>query len=87
MKRRFGVLFSLALFAFGAQAETFTVEDIRLEGIQRVEPGVALRYFAIDSGEQVDSTELASATRRLFKTGYFEDIQLERGRRRAGITG
>ncbi|MBN3564141.1 outer membrane protein assembly factor BamA [Aliamphritea spongicola] len=78
MKRRFGVLFSLALFAFGAQAETFTVEDIRLEGIQRVEPGVALRYFAIDSGEQVDSAELASATRRLFKTGYFEDIQLER---------
>ena len=78
MKRRFGVLFSLALFAFSAQAETFTVEDIRLEGIQRVEPGVALRYFAIDSGEQVDSAELASATRRLFKTGYFEDIQLER---------
>lgn len=78
MKRRFGVLFSLALLAFSAQAETFKVEDIRLEGIQRVEPGLALRYFSVSSGEEVDSADLASATRRLFKTGYFEDIQLER---------
>ena len=78
MKRRFGVLFSLVLLAFGTQAETFKVEDIRLEGIQRVEPGLALRYFSIASGEEVDSADLASATRRLFKTGYFDDIQLER---------
>ena len=78
MKRRFGVLFSLALFAFNVQAETFTVEDIRLEGIQRVDPGLALRNFSIASGEEVDEAELATAVRRLFKTGNFEDVQLER---------
>lgn len=78
MKIRLGLLFSLALLTSVAQAESFQVKDVRLEGLQRVEPGLVLRNFDVDSGDLVDQSSLASATRRVFKTGYFDDIQIAR---------
>ncbi|MEH6575847.1 MAG: outer membrane protein assembly factor BamA [Amphritea sp.] len=78
MKIRFGLLFSLILMSTTAQAESFQAQDVRLEGLQRVEPGVVLRNFDIDSGETVDQASLAAATRRVFKTGYFDDIKITR---------
>ena len=77
MKIRFGLLFTL-LLSVAAQAESFRVQDVRLEGLERVEPGLVLRNFDIDSGEQVDQSAIAAATRRVFKTGYFDDIRVAR---------
>lgn len=77
---RFGFLalvFGLCLSA-QVQAETFTVSDIRLEGLQRVSAGTVFEAFPVSSGEQVDSKTLALATRKLFKMGLFDDIKLLR---------
>jgi outer membrane protein insertion porin family len=78
MKIRIGLLFTLALLSSFTWAQSFTVEDVRLEGLQRVEPGLVLRNFDIDSGQSVDQGTLAEATRRVFRTGYFDDIQIAR---------
>ncbi|GGK66219.1 outer membrane protein assembly factor BamA [Amphritea balenae] len=78
MKIRFGLLFSLALFSSVAVAQTFTVQDVRLEGLQRVEPGLVLRNFDIDSGQDIDQRDIAEATRRVFRTGYFDDVSIGR---------
>ncbi|WP_290702962.1 outer membrane protein assembly factor BamA [Amphritea sp.] len=78
MKIRIGLIFSLALLSSIAWAQSFTVEDVRLEGLQRVEPGLVLRNFDVDSGQSVDQKALAEATRRVFRTGYFDDIQIAR---------
>lgn len=78
MKIRFGLLLSLALLSATAQADSFQVTDVRLEGLQRVEPGLVLRNFDVDTGDTVDQSSLAAATRRVFKTGYFDDIQIDR---------
>ena len=78
MKIRFGLLFSLALFSSVAVAQTFTVQDVRLEGLQRVEPGLVLRNFDIDSGQDIDQRDIAEATRRVFRTGYFDDVRIGR---------
>lgn len=78
MKIRFGLLFSLALYTSVAAAQSFTVDDVRLEGLQRVEPGLVLRNLDIDSGQSVDQGEIANATRRVFRTGYFDDIRISR---------
>ncbi|MCV6611883.1 MAG: outer membrane protein assembly factor BamA [Amphritea sp.] len=78
MKIRFGLLFSLALMSSTVSAETFQVQDVRLEGLQRVEPGLVLRNFDVDTGEVVDQADIADATRRLFRTGYFDDIRIAR---------
>lgn len=80
MKRGIGFLLAFFLWASIAQANTasFVVEDIRLEGLQRVSPGIVFRNFPVNAGEQVTSEALARSTRQLFQSGYFDDIQLLR---------
>ena len=80
MKNRFGLVLGCVLMAGVAQASfvPFAVKDIRLEGVQSVEPGIVFRNFPIVSGDTVSEASLATATKQLFKSGYFEDIELKR---------
>ncbi|PMR66913.1 outer membrane protein assembly factor BamA [Halomonas heilongjiangensis] len=61
-----------------AQAEPFEVSDIRVEGLQRVSAASVFNAFPVSARDRVDDRELAEATRNLFATGLFEDIQLAR---------
>ena len=61
-----------------ALADTFTVSDIEVEGLQRVSAGTVFGSFPINIGEQIDGTELAEAIKSLFSTGLFTDIQASR---------
>ena len=66
-----------ALVRAGA-ADTFVVEDIRLEGLQRITAGTVFNYLPIQVGDTVDDTRTAGAVRALFRTGFFRDVRLER---------
>ena len=44
--------------------------------MQRVSPGIVFRNFPITAGDQVGSLRLSKATKKLFDSGYFDDIQL-----------
>ncbi|CAD5108288.1 outer membrane protein assembly factor BamA [Zestomonas carbonaria] len=59
-------------------AESFTISDIRVNGLQRVSAGSVFGSLPLNVGDQVDDRELVEATRALFKTGFFQDIQLGR---------
>ena len=59
-------------------AEEFVIEDIRVEGLQRITPGTVFNYLPIKVGDTFDDTRAADAVRALFKTGFFEDVKLER---------
>lgn len=80
MKRGIGLLVALFFWVSFAQANTssFVVEDIRLEGLQRVSPGIVFRNFPVTAGEQVSALSLSKATKKLFASGYFDDIELLR---------
>jgi outer membrane protein insertion porin family len=67
-----GLLVQLAL-AF----EAFTVSDIRLVGIQRVEPGTVFGYLPIKVGERLDEGSASRAVRALYATGFFNDVRFE----------
>ncbi|NLO54418.1 MAG: outer membrane protein assembly factor BamA [Gammaproteobacteria bacterium] len=67
-----------ALIMSEAQAAPFTVSDIRVNGLQRVSAGSGFGALPLNVGETVDERRLSEATRALFKTGFFEDIQLTR---------
>ncbi|MDY0205012.1 MAG: outer membrane protein assembly factor BamA [Pseudomonas sp.] len=67
-----------ALILSEAHAAPFTVSDIRVNGLQRVSAGSVFGALPLSVGESVDERQLAEATRSLFKTGFFEDIQLSR---------
>ncbi|MCK2185310.1 outer membrane protein assembly factor BamA [Halomonas getboli] len=61
-----------------AQAESFDVKDIRVEGLQRVSAASVFNAFPVNAPERVDERELAKAAQQLFATGLFEDIHLAR---------
>jgi outer membrane protein insertion porin family len=56
----------------------FTVSDIRVDGLQRISAGTVFTYLPIERGDTVDETREAEAIRALYKTGFFEDVQLGR---------
>lgn len=57
--------------------EPFTVRDIRIEGIQRVEAGTVFGYLPIKVGETMTDEKAAQAIRALFGTGLFTDVRVE----------
>ena len=70
------ILTSLALvFALNSQAEML-VDDIRIEGLQRVSLGSVLDTVPITIGDRVDKTDYQRVIRTLFATGQFDDIRL-----------
>jgi outer membrane protein insertion porin family len=77
-----GLLLSCALaistFASTAHAEVFQVDDIRIEGLQRVSAGTVFAALPISVGDLVDDPLVREATRSLFRTGYFADVIMAR---------
>ena len=55
----------------------FTVRDIRIEGLQRVEPGTVFISLPVRVGDQYDDEKGASAIRTLFGLGLFKDVRIE----------
>ncbi|HVZ43072.1 MAG TPA: outer membrane protein assembly factor BamA [Ramlibacter sp.] len=65
-------------FAVNAWAvEPFTVRDIRLEGLQRVEPGTVFASLPFRVGDQYNDEKGSAAIRALFALGLFKDVRLE----------
>lgn len=56
--------------------EAFVVKDIKLIGLQRIAAGTVFNYLPIKVGDIMDERRSAEALRALFKTGFFEDVQL-----------
>ncbi|MFT5706481.1 MAG: outer membrane protein insertion porin family [Oceanospirillaceae bacterium] len=80
MKKQLGLLLGFLFWANIASAAfpAFKVQDIRLEGIQSVEPGIVFHNFPISTGEFVTQQVLSAAVKKLYKSGYFQDIEVER---------
>jgi len=58
--------------------EQFLVENIKVNGLQRISAGTVYNYLPVNVGESFDSSKAGSAIRTLFKTGFFKDISLEK---------
>jgi len=73
-------LASVMALAFAANAwavEPFTLKDIRVEGLQRVEPGTVFASLPFRVGEQYNDEKGTAAIRALFGLGLFKDVRLE----------
>ncbi len=57
--------------------DPFTVRDIRVEGIQRIEAGTVFSYLPVKVGEIFNDAKAAQAIRALFATGFFRDVRIE----------
>lgn len=73
-----GALVSTLLTALPAWAvDPFTVRDIRVEGLQRVEPGTVFASMPVRVGDTYSDEKGSAAIRALFGLGLFSDVRLE----------
>jgi len=87
MSRRMAAVLAALLMAAAAAlahaqsaARTFTpfaVKDIRVEGLQRTEPGTIFSYLPVKVGETMTEEKAQAALRALYATGFFKDVKLE----------
>ena len=82
MCKRFLAIAACALLAattgvFGQAIRSFVVKDIRVEGLQRTEPGTVFSYLPVKVGETMTEEKAQQALRALFATGFFRDVRLE----------
>jgi outer membrane protein insertion porin family len=59
-----------------AQAQSFTIADIRLEGLQRVAASSVFGVLNISVGDEIDQAEISNIIRDVFATDYFENIEV-----------
>ena len=59
-------------------AATFTVDEIKIEGLERIPDGTLLNYLPIVVGDPIDSNQITYAISELYKTGFFADIKFFR---------
>ena len=59
------------------------IKDIRVEGLQRTDPGTVFAALPFRIGDTYTDDKGAAALRALFATGLFKDVRIEiEGRRR-----
>jgi outer membrane protein insertion porin family len=58
--------------------ESFTVQDIQVEGLQRVALGAALNNLPFTVGDTVTEYNLSRSIRTLYAAGHFDDIKVYR---------
>jgi len=57
--------------------ESFVLQDIRVEGLQRTDPGTVFAALPFRVGDTYTDDKAAAALRALFATGLFKDVRLE----------
>jgi outer membrane protein insertion porin family len=55
----------------------FIIKDIRVEGIQRTEPGTVFSYLPVKVGDTLDDERATASVHALFATGFFRDVELK----------
>src|SRR3954469_12511324 len=68
---------AMTLAANAWAVDPFTVRDIRVEGLQRVEPGTIFASLPLRIGDTYTDEKSAAAIRSLFGLGLFKDVRLE----------
>ncbi len=78
--KRLKSFYWLALLWVGSSLalEPFVVEDIRVQGLQRVTKGTVFNALPIKPGEKLDERTAAAAIRDLYRSGFFKDVRLLR---------
>ena len=72
------VLCAGLLLCTSAWAQTFTISDIRLQGLQRVSAGTVFNILPVQVGDSIDEVAVRQLIRLLFASGYFDDIRMAR---------
>ena len=68
----------LFVVSLNVRAEIFQIEDIRVDGLERVSSGTIFSALTVSVGDTIDSDNIRNLTRDLFRLGFFNDIKISR---------
>lgn len=74
--RVFLVVLCLLFASTAAGFSAFKVQDIRVEGLQRLEVGTVLTYLPVSVGDTVSPERARQSIRALYDSGLFQDVRL-----------
>lgn len=72
------VLFIVLPINIALAVSKFLIKEIRVEGLQRISAGTVFNYIPVKVGDVMTPELSRLAIRKLFKTGFFRDVRLER---------
>ena len=61
-----------------AYAQNFVIEDIQIDGLQRISSGVLFGLLPVGIGDEVDSQVPAQIIRAITGSEYFEEVEVSR---------
>jgi outer membrane protein insertion porin family len=70
-------LFAVSMHGNAWAIDPFTVRDIRVEGLQRVEPGTVFVSLPFQVGDTYNDDKASAAIRSLFGLGLFKDVRID----------
>jgi outer membrane protein insertion porin family len=72
-----GVAVAVAAYGLVAHATTpFIVQNVRIEGLQEIEPATVFAYLPIRQGDTFTDAVASEAIRSLYATGFFSDVRI-----------
>lgn len=74
---RLALAIALAIALPALAIQPFVIRDIRVEGVQRTEPGTVFTYLPVKVGDKIDDDKAAAAIKALYATGFYSDVRLE----------
>src|SRR3990167_6279358 len=78
MKKLLLILVLFLQLTVPAWADTFVVQNIKIEGLQRVTPATVENYLPVKRGQRLNTDKTGAVLQALYKTGFFDDISLSR---------
>ncbi|OFN61490.1 outer membrane protein assembly factor BamA [Eikenella sp. HMSC061C02] len=70
-------LFAAGLSSWALAAAPFTIQDIRIEGLQRTDPSTVLGHLPVKVGSTFTDGEGEQIIKNLYATGLFDDVRVE----------
>ena len=61
-----------------AVVDTFVVDDVRVEGLRRFDPGIIFSRLDIDVGDTFAPGDAAPLLRELYQSGHFKSVEILR---------
>ena len=78
LRSKLALFISLLLLSIAAFAmEPFVIKDIKIEGLQRTEPGTVFNYLPVQVGDTMTEDKSSEAIKSLYRTGFFKDVRIE----------
>lgn len=78
LKRTFVLCVLLCCSTSSLAFEPFRVDELRVEGLERISLGTVYNYLPVKVGDIMNEQLSSAAIHALFRTGFFRDVVLER---------